>query len=129
MVADVTEAEVARYLCDAVALFRKRRGRNPGKRWHEIPQSGIHALLRLVQHQWPPAPKATCAADRLRLAICNEYETWLREERGLAWASIDAFLWGARHFLAWQLERSGAEDLMEVSVGGHCKVISGLMQR
>ncbi|WP_272938446.1 site-specific integrase [Sinorhizobium fredii] len=95
----------------------KRRGRNPGKRWHEIPQSGIHALLRLVQDRWPPAPKVTCAADALRFAICNEYETWLREERGLARASIDAFLWEARHFLGWQLERCGAEGLMEVSVG------------
>ena len=117
LVADVTEAEVARYLCHAVALFRKRSGRNPGKRWHEIPQAGIHALLRLVQDQWPPAPKATCAADALRFAICNEYETWLREERGLSRASIDAFLWEARHFLGWQLERCGAEGLMEESVG------------
>ena len=116
-VADVSEAEVERYLCHAIALFRKRRGRLPGKRWHEIPQSGIHALLRFVQDQWPPAPKVTCTADALRFTICNEYETWLREERGLARASIDAFLWEARHFLAWQLERCGAEGLMGVSVG------------
>jgi integrase/recombinase XerD len=116
-VADVTEAEVERYLCHAIALFRKRRGRLPSKRWHEIPQSGIHALLRLVQDQWPPAPKVTCAADALRFTICNEYETWLREERGLARASIDALLWEARHFLVWQLERCGAEGLMGVSVG------------
>jgi len=117
LVADVTEEQVERYLCDAVALFRNRHGRPPGPRWHQIPCAGIHALLRLVQGQWPPALKVTCAADALRFTICDEYETWLREERGLARPSIDAFLWEARHFLAWQLERCGAEGLMDLSVG------------
>lgn len=117
LVADVTEAQVERYLCDAVALFRNRHGRLPGPRWHQIPCAGIYALLRLVQGQWPPAPKVTCAADALRFTICDEYEIWLREERGLARPSIDAFLWEAQHFLAWQLERCGAEDLMDLSVG------------
>lgn len=50
-VADVTETEVAEYLRRAAAQFRKRRGRRPSKRWHEVPQSGIHALLRLGQGQ------------------------------------------------------------------------------
>lgn len=116
-VADVTEIEVAEYLRHAAAQFRKRRGRRPGKRWHEVPQSGIHALLRLGQGQWPPAPKVACAADALRFTICNEYETWLREERGLAQASVDAFLWEARCFLAWQLDRSGIESLDGLTVG------------
>lgn len=117
LVADVTEAQVERYLCDAVVLFRKRRDRLPGPRWHQIPCAGIHALLRLVQGQWPPAPKVTCAADALRLTICDEYATWLREERGLAQPSIEAFLWEARYFLAWRLERCAAEHLKDLSVG------------
>jgi site-specific recombinase XerD len=117
LVADVTEAQVERYLCHAIALFRKRRGRRPGARWHEIPRSGIHALLRLVQDEWPPAPKVTCAADALRFTICNQYKTWLREERGLSRPSIDALLWEAGHFLAWQLERCGTKGLRELSIG------------
>ncbi|SFU23183.1 site-specific integrase [Mesorhizobium sp. YR577] len=117
LASDVTEAQVEQYLRDAVALFRQRRGRRPGPRWHQIPCAGIHALLRLVQGQWPPAPKATCAADALRFTICDEYEVWLREERGLARPSIDTFLWEARHFLAWQVDRCGAEGLMSLSVG------------
>ena len=116
-VADVTETEVAEYLRRAAAQFRKRRGRRPSKRWHEVPQSGIHALLRLGQGQWPPSPKVACAADALRFTVCNEYETWLRDERGLAQASIDAFLWEARYFLAWQLDRSGVEGLNGLTVG------------
>jgi integrase/recombinase XerD len=117
LAADVTEAQVEQYLRDAVGLFRQRRGRRPGPRWHQIPCAGIHALLRLVQGQWPPTPKATCAADALRFTICDEYEAWLREERGLARPSIDALLWEARHFLDWQLERCGAEGLMGLSIG------------
>lgn len=116
-VGDVTEIEVAEYLRHAAALFRKRRGRRPSKRWHEVPQSGIHALLRLGQGHWPPASKVACAGDALRFMICNEYETWLREERGLAKASIDAFLWEARCFLTWQLDRSGVESLDGLIVG------------
>ena len=116
-IAEVTEAQVTHYLHHAIAMFRKRHGRSPGPYWHSIPRSGIHALLRLAQGQWPPAPKATCAADTLRFAICDEYETWLREERGLAEPSIYALMWEGRNFLAWQLDRCGVDSLMEMSVG------------
>ena len=116
-ITEVTAAQVAHYLHHAVALFRKRHGRPPGSYWHSIPRSGIHALLRLAQGQWPPAPKATCAADTLRFAICDEYETWLREERGLAQPSIYALMWEGRNFLTWQLDRCGVDSLMEMSVG------------
>jgi integrase/recombinase XerD len=64
-----------------------------------------------------PPPKATCAADTLRFAICDEYETWLREERGLAQPSIYALMWEGRNFLTWQLDRCGVDSLMEMSVG------------
>lgn len=116
-VADVSEAQVTQYLRHAIALFRKRHGRPPGPYWHSIPRSGIHALLRLAQGEWPPTPKVTCAADAARFAICDEYETWLHEERGLARPSIAALMWEAQHFLAWQLGRCGVESLMEMSVG------------
>lgn len=116
-ITDVTEEQVAQYLRHAIALFRKHHGRPPGPYWHSIPRSGIHALLRLAQGQWPSAPKATCAADAQRFAICDEYETWLREERGLAAASIDALMWEGRTFLAWQLDRHGPDSLMTMTVG------------
>ena len=116
-ITEVSEAQVVHYLRHAIMMFRKRHGRSPGPCWHSIPRSGIHALLRLAQGQWPPAPKATCAADTLRFAICDEYETWLREERGLAEPSIYALMWEGRNFLTWQLDRSGIDSLMGVSVG------------
>lgn len=115
-VADVTEPQVEQYLRHAIRCFGKHRGRPPGSRWHAIPRSGIHALLRLAQGQWPPAPKATCAAETLRFAICDEYETWLREERGLAESSIYALIWEGRNFLAWLLDRCGVDSLMKMTV-------------
>jgi integrase/recombinase XerD len=116
-VSDVTQAHVDEYLRHAIRLFRKRHGRPPASCWHSIPRSGIHALLRLAQGQWPPAPKATCAAEELRFAICAEYETWLREERGLAEPSIYALMWEGRNFLTWQLDRCGVDSLKEMTVG------------
>lgn len=115
-VTNVSEVQVTQYLRHAIALFRKRHGRSPGPYWHVIPRAGIHALLRLAQGQWPSAPKATCAADALRFAICDEYKTWLREERGLAAASIAALMWEGRNFLAWQLDRHGPDSLMTMTV-------------
>ena len=115
-VTTVTPQQVEQYLRYAIRSFRKCHGRPPGPHWHSIPRSGIHALLRLAQGQWPPALKVIGPDATLRQAICHAYETWLRDERGLATASIDALMWEARHFLAWQLDRGGAASLIELSV-------------
>lgn len=104
LIADVIDVQVEQYLRYAIVLFEKQRGRRPSARWHEVPRSGIHALLRLAHGQWPPAIEPTCAADVARFTICDEYEIWLREERGLACSSVAALMWEARNFLAWQIE-------------------------
>jgi site-specific recombinase XerD len=104
LVADVIDVQVEQYLRHAIVMFEKQRGRRPSARWHEVPRSGIHALLRLAHGQWPPAIEPTCATDVARFAICDEYEIWLREERGLARSSIAALMWEARNFLASQID-------------------------
>ena len=115
-VTTVTPPQVEQYLRHAIRSFRRRHGRPPGPHWHSIPRSGIHALLRLAQDQWPPAAEVSGPDATLRHTICHAYETWLRDERGLATASIDALMWEARHFLAWQLDRGGTASLIELSV-------------
>src|SRR5215472_8065704 len=69
-------------------------------------------LCRISGHllQKQPAPPTHCG---LRSAT----NTKPGFARSVVLASIDAFLWEARHFLGWQLERCGAEGLMEESVG------------
>ena len=111
-----TPEDVAHFIRHAAANFRNRRGRPPGPDWHSIPRSGIHALLRLAQGQWPPEPDIVGPEATLRHEICLKYETWLRDERGLASASISALLAEARHFLIWQLDRGGAQSLKGLSV-------------
>jgi integrase len=59
------------------------------------------------------ADRSRCAC---RHAICCEYEAWLREERGLASASIAALMWEARNFLRWQFDRGGAASLETLSI-------------
>lgn len=114
-VAEVIDVQVEQYLQHAIVLFEKQRGRRPSARWHEVPRSGIRALLRLAHGQWPPAIGPTCAADVARFAICHEYEIWLREERGLARSSVAALMWEARNFLAWQIDH-GSGGLAGLSV-------------
>ncbi|MFD1985527.1 site-specific integrase [Mesorhizobium newzealandense] len=120
-ITDVIDLQVEQYLRHAIVLFEKQRGRRPSARWHEVPRSGIHALLRLVHGQWPPAIKPTCVADEVRFSICDEYELWLREERGLACSSVAALMWEARNFLAWQIDHGidGSTGLSISDVDGY----------
>mgnify|MGYP005818133397 FL=1 len=104
----VTPADVTNYLRFAVRQFRKRHGRAPARYWVGIPRSGIHALLKLALKRWPPEPAATDAGERLCREVCDQYQAWLREERGLAMASVDALLWEARNFCAWLIKHSSA---------------------
>lgn len=73
-------------------------------------------MLRLARGQWPPEPDIVGPEATLRQEIFLKYETWLRDERGLAAASIVALLAEARHFLVWQLDRGGVQGLKDLSV-------------
>src|SRR5208282_4684932 len=48
--------------------------------------------------------------------VCTEYREWLREERGLAVASIDALRWEARHFCAGYIERADIASFSELNI-------------
>lgn len=113
---DVTPNLVADYLRQAVAQFQKDRGRAPGSGWSSIPRSGIHALLRSVLAEWPPVPPVTSEGERFSREVCDQYEGWLRIERGLADESIKALMWEARHFCKWSLERYGKANFTDLTI-------------
>ncbi len=92
---------VSKYLVLAVRRFQGRHGKAPARDWISIPRSGIHGLLKVALKRWPPEAIASTAGEALCLDVCNQYRTWLHEERGLARVSIDALLWEARNFCAW----------------------------
>lgn len=117
-VAMVTPSQVEQYFRHAVQGFQLRYGRPPSSRWHMLPHRAICKLLRLAQGTWPPAAEIE-PGTVFRHAICHEYGTWMRDERGLADETIDARLREARRFLDWYFGRSGADGL---SVLGVCDI-------
>ncbi len=112
----VTPVQVDQYFCYAIQDFQAQYGRAPGSRWHMLPRTSIDKLLRLAQGKWPPEAELIGPDAAFRQAICCEYETWLREERGLANATIAALMWEARNFLRWLLDRDGASGLQTLGV-------------
>lgn len=115
-VAAVTSAQVDQYFAYAAQDFEAQYGRLPSARWHMLPRTAIAKLLRLAQGKWPPDAEMVGPDAEHRDELCHEYETWLREERGLASASIAALMWEARHFLRWQFDRGGAASLETLSI-------------
>lgn len=112
----VTPLQVDQYFCYAIQDFQAQYGRAPSPRWHMLPRTSIDKLLRLAQGKWPPEPEVIGPDAAFRHTICCEYETWLREERGLASATIAALMWEARNFLRWLFDRYGAAGLPTLSV-------------
>ena len=112
----VTPQQVDQYFGYAVQDFEIQYGRPPSARWHMLPRTAIAKLLRLAQGNWPPDAEMIGPDDEHRQEICREYEAWLREERGLASASIAALMWEARNFLRWQFDRAGAASLETLSI-------------
>ena len=112
----VTPQQVDQYFGYAVQDFEIQYGRPPSARWHMLPCTAIAKLLRLAQGNWPPDAEMIGPDDEHRHEICREYEAWLREERGLASASIAALMWEARNFLRWQFDRAGAASLETLSI-------------
>jgi integrase/recombinase XerD len=111
-----TPTHVSGYLHYAIRKFRQRHGHPPAPKWEAIPRAGIHALLRLVQKQWPPEPPAASPAEALCRSVCNEYREWLQVQRGLAQASILALMWEGRNFLSWYTARSVGADITDLNV-------------
>ena len=65
-------ANVEEYLQQARRMYRRRHGHPPDyKGWRCLHTNGIHMLLRLVQGQWPPAPKAVTPVEILQSEIAR----------------------------------------------------------
>jgi len=85
-------------------------------------------LLRLVQGQWPPAPKAVALAEILQSEIRGEYARWMTGQRGLAQGTASHRCSEAGRFLDWLGERATREQLAaltHVDVDGYMKYRAG----
>jgi hypothetical protein len=102
---DVNAAQLANvegYLPGARRRYRRRHGHPPDyKGWRCLHTNGIHMLLRLVQGQWPPVPKAVIPVEILRNEICGEYAQWMAGQRGFAQGTVSHRCSEAGRLLDW----------------------------
>jgi len=85
-------------------------------------------LLRLVQGQWPPAPRAVTPAEILQSEIRGEYARWMTGQRGLAQGTVSHRCSEAGRFLNWLGERATREQLAaltHVDLDGYMKYRAG----
>jgi integrase/recombinase XerD len=115
-------ANVEMYIQRARRLYRRRHGHSPDyKGWRCLHTNGIHMLLRLVQGQWPPVPKAV---SLWQSEICGEYARWMTGQRGLAQATVSHRCSEAGRLLDWLGEQATREELTTLThlhVDGYMK--------
>jgi hypothetical protein len=105
-------ASVGEYLQRARRMYRRRHGHLPDyKGWQCLHTNGIHLLLRLVQGQWPPAPKAVTPVEILQSEMRGEYAQWMAGQRGLAPGTVSHRCCEAGRLLDWLGERATREEL------------------
>jgi len=124
---DVSTAQPAsvEYLQQARRMYRRRHGHPPDyKGWQCLHTNGIHMLLRLVQDEWPPPPKAVTPVEILQSEMRGEYAQWMAGQRGLAPGTVSHRCREARRLLDWLGERATREELASLThldVDGYLK--------
>lgn len=105
------------YLTSELRLFRQRYHRSPYpiRLWRNSHTGGIHMILRLAQGQWPPAAVPSTSLEAFHRQICQEYENWMRDFRGLAPESRSDRCAEARRFHVWLGERGNQQNPFAIS--------------
>ncbi|MBP0625391.1 site-specific integrase [Cupriavidus consociatus] len=134
-IAAVQPAHVTMYLRCELRRFGRRHGCTPRslEHWRASHTAGIHQLLRMATGKWPPAPQAGSASEALCQRLCDEYERWLDDVRGLAFDTIHDLVEEARRFMHWYLDRAMSVDdlrrLSIVDIDGYMQARSGSLRR
>jgi site-specific recombinase XerD len=80
----VRPAHVTQFLQRRYRLFRRRRGASPPfHKWRWQYTGAVHMLLRLVHGRWPVTDPPATALEAVHRNIVQDYDTWLRDLRGL----------------------------------------------
>ena len=126
----VEPANVEGYIQQARRLYRRRHGHPPDyEGWRCLHTNGIHMLLRLVQGQWPPVPKAVALWQS---EICGEYARWMTGQRGLAEGTVSHRCSEAGRLLDWlgeQVTREELTTLTHLHVDRYMKYRAGVVGR
>ena len=71
----------------------------------------IHMLLRLVHGHWPPVTPPHTPAGVFQRDICEQYDRWMTDVRGLSPVTRSDRCAEARRFLSWLAERGSPQAL------------------
>ena len=118
-VESVEPADLTLYLRDALRLYQRRQGRTPkslhaprsSQWWRYSHTASINMLLRLVRGQWPPSLPPGFHRD-----ICEEYDKWMDDLRGLLLETRSGRCAEARRFLSWLGERGSRKNLLNIRI-------------
>ena len=113
----VRSVHVTQFLRRQYRLFRRRHGEPPPfQKWRHRYTGAVHMLLRLVHGRWPvPDPPAT-ALEAFHRDLVDEYDTWLRDVRGLHAQTRTKRTTHALRFLMSRGPRANQEGLAGLSV-------------
>jgi integrase/recombinase XerD len=97
----VRAAELEDFLRWELRRFRDRHGRAPRHlgRWRSRYTSAVHMVLRLVHGHWPLLAAPATALEAFHRELVCEYDTWMRNLRGLAAVTRSKRAVQALHFL------------------------------
>jgi integrase/recombinase XerD len=112
----VEPIDVTLYLQNALRLYQQRHGHSPKSLhapksfqwWRYSHTTSINMLLHLVRVHWPP--------PALHRDICEEYDKWMDDLRGLKLETRSGRCAEARQFLNWLAERVGRQNLLNITV-------------
>jgi integrase/recombinase XerD len=117
LIETICSEHVTRFLRRQYQLSEKRRSQLPPfQKWRHRYTGAINMMLRLVHGAWPiPDPPRT-ALEAFHRDIVKDYDTWLRELRGLHPLTRAKRAKHALQFLTLLGKRADQQDLANVTV-------------
>lgn len=113
----IRSPHVAQFLRRQYRLFRRRHRESlPFNKWRWRYTGAIHMLLRLVHGSWPVADLPATALQAFHRDIVQDYDSWLRDLRGLHPETCVKRVKHALRLLASLGSRAEEERLADLSV-------------
>ncbi len=117
VIESVRTAHVTEFLRQRYRLFCKRHGKAPPfEEWRHRYTAAVYMLLRLVHGHWPVADPPVSALDAFHCDIVQNYDAWLRDQRGLQPRTRAKRTTHALRFLVSLGPRASQENLPGLSV-------------